>query len=316
MPRRAPHYLRCSSIARIDSDRAPSCRRSDRVRRDGHVQRMLLWPPHFLHTGPVPTNRGHHHADPRQWIHADHRRAAVTTGRPLRRISGEPSLPLPTDSWPGSIPAVRQVVDEGLDLGALTVIVGENGAGKSTLVEAFAMAFGMSPEGGSTGARHSTRPSESTLHQHFRLIRGTAGARWGFFLRAETMHGFYSYLEDNCAKGYEPKFHEMSHGESFLQVLASRFDSPGLYVLDEPEAALSFQSTLALVDVLLEIVRGDTAQAVVATHSPIVAATPGADLYEVGDWGIRPSTWDELALVRHWRAFMDEPETYLRHLRP
>lgn len=100
------------------------------------------------------------------------------------------------------------------------------------------MAFGMSSEGGSTGARHSTRPSESTLHQHFRLIRGTAGARCGFFLRAETMHGFYSYLEDNCAKGYEPKFHEMSHGESFLQVLASRFDSPGLYVLDEPETYL------------------------------------------------------------------------------
>ncbi|MGI8415262.1 MAG: ATP-binding cassette domain-containing protein [Nakamurella sp.] len=244
------------------------------------------------------------------------------TGRPLRRINGEPTLPLPANSLPGSIPAVRQLVDEGMELGALTVIVGENGAGKSTLVEAVAMAFGMSAEGGSTGARHSTRSSESTLHQHLRLVRGVAGARWGFFLRAETMHSFYTYLED---REFAPEFHEMSHGESFLRVLATRFDSPGLYVLDEPEAAtprtaspvntLSFRSTLALIDVLQGIVRSDTAQAVVATHSPMVAATPGADLYEVGDWGIRRSSWDELALVHHWRAFMDQPESYLRHLR-
>lgn len=238
----------------------------------------------------------------------------MTPGRPLRRVDGEPSLPLASSSWPGSIPAVRQILHQGLDLGALTVLVGENGSGKSTLVEAIAMAFGMSAEGGSTGARHSTRSTESPLSQHLRLARGIGGARWGFFLRAETMHGFYSYLEANPPKGAEPRFHEMSHGESFLGILASRFTGPGLYVLDEPEAALSFQSVLALVNLLREIAESGTRQAVVATHSPIVAATPGADVYEVDERGIRPVAWEELDLVRHWKRFMQDPQAYLRHL--
>ncbi len=235
-------------------------------------------------------------------------------GRPLRRISGEPSAVLPGDRWPGSVPAVRQVLDEGFDLGALTILVGDNGAGKSTLVEAVAMAFGMSSEGGSTGARHATRPSESELHRHLRLTRGVGGARWGFFLRAETMHSFYTYLEDN-PEPHDVAFHEMSHGESFLEVLSSRFSDSGLYVLDEPEAALSFSGSLALVGVLADIVSSTAAQALVATHSPIVAATPGADLYEVGPWGLRPSSWEELSLVRHWSSFLADPERYLRHLR-
>ena len=240
----------------------------------------------------------------------------MARGRPLRRVAGDPGYPLPADSWPGSIPAVRQVLDEGLELDGLTVLVGENGSGKSTLVEGLAMAFGMSAEGGSTGARHATRPSESVLHRHLTLTREPGGSRWGFFLRAETMHSFYTYLEDNPGVGPgEPAFHEMSHGESFLEVLAARFGDPGLYLLDEPDAALSFSGALALVAVLQDIAAGYRTQAVVATHSPIVAATPGAVLYEVGPWGLRRSSWAELALVRHWKSFLDGPERYLRHLR-
>ena len=233
--------------------------------------------------------------------------------RPIRRISGQPDILSTADSWPGSIPAVRQILDDGLDLGALTILVGDNGAGKSTITEAIAMAFGMSSEGGSTGARHSTRRTESTLSGDLKLTRGVGGARWGFFLRAETMHSFYTYLEDNPGGG-DPAFHEMSHGESFLEVLAERFGDSGLYVLDEPEAALSFDGSLALVSVLREIVAGRSAQAVVATHSPIVAATPGADIYEVGPWGLRRSGWEELQLTTHWRAFLNDPNQYLRHL--
>ncbi|MET3807789.1 putative ATPase [Nakamurella sp. UYEF19] len=239
---------------------------------------------------------------------------ATEWGRPLKRVSGETAHPLEESTWPGSIPAVRQVLEDGLDLGGLTVLVGDNGAGKSTIVEAIAMAFGMSSEGGSTGARHTTRPSESVLHEHLRLTRGIGGARWGFFLRAETMHSFYTYLEGNPGRG-DAAFHEMSHGESFLEVLSARFGDSGLYVLDEPEAALSFQGSLALVEVLRDIAESRNAQAVVATHSPIVAATPGAVLYEVGPWGLRPSTWEDLTLVRHWRSFLGDPEIYLRHLR-
>lgn len=239
---------------------------------------------------------------------------SVGARRPVRRVSGDRALPLDRDSWPGTIPAARQIVEEGLDLGPVTILVGENGAGKSTVVEGIAMAYGLSPEGGSIGARLTSRASESTLHESLSLVRNPGAARWGFFLRAETMHGFYSYLEANPGKSMEPVFHEMSHGESFLAVLAHRFDSPGLYVLDEPEAALSFSSTLALVGLLAEIGRSERTQAIVSTHSPLVAATPGADLYEVGDWGLRRVHWEDLELVQHWRRFLEEPAAYLRHL--
>ena len=155
--------------------------------------------------------------------------------------------------WPMTIPAVAQVVRDGMDLSkGVTFLVGENGSGKSTLVEAIAMAYGLSPEGGSTGATHSTRASESPLSRALRLRRGIGSGRWGFFLRAETMHGFYTYLEANPGRD-EPVFHEMSHGESFLELLATRFDSPGFYCLDEPEAALSFSSTLGLIATLQEV---------------------------------------------------------------
>src|SRR4051794_40858403 len=133
-------------------------------------------------------------------------------------------------AWPATVPCVRKLLEDGLDLGPLTVLVGENGSGKSTVIEAIAQRYGLSPEGGSTGARHSTRPSESPLWRAITLRRGIGAARWGFFLRAETMHGYYTYLEANPAgplhhdnqRVVEP-FHEMSHGESFLEVLGNRF---------------------------------------------------------------------------------------------
>lgn len=223
--------------------------------------------------------------------------------------------PAPSGEWPASIPAVAQVLREGIDLApGVTFLVGENGSGKSTIVEGIAIAYGLSPEGGSRNARHSTRPTESPLSEWVRLQRGVGANRWGFFLRAETMHSFYTYLEENpSTSAPDVPFHEMSHGESFLAVLDSRFDEPGFYCLDEPEAALSFNSTLALISVLQRIV-DDGGQVLCATHSPVLAALPGARILEVGEWGIRPAAWDELELVSHWRSFLDAPERYLRHL--
>lgn len=216
--------------------------------------------------------------------------------------------------WPWRIPAVRQLLDDGLELDRLTVLVGENGSGKSTLVEAIAQRYGLSPEGGSTGAQHSTRPTESELVRALRLERGVGAPRWGFFLRAETMHGFYTYLENNPSAHAAERFHELSHGESFIEVLQTRFHDPGLYVLDEPESALSFTGCLALVDLLHSIAGDTTRQAIVATHSPVIAATPGATILEVGDWGLRRSTWEDLELVQNWRDFLDSPEVFLRPL--
>lgn len=225
------------------------------------------------------------------------------------------------DTWPATVPCVRQLLDEGLELGPLTILVGENGSGKSTLVEGIAQAYGLSPEGGSTGARHSTRPTESPLWRAIRIQRGIGAARWGFFLRAETMHGFYTYLEANPSgpqhadgmRGREP-LHDMSHGESFLELLGRRFDDPGLYLLDEPESALSFSGCLALVGLLHRMAQDGRRQAIVATHSPLIAATPGARILEVGEHGWREQAWDELELVENWRDFLGDPQIFLRHV--
>lgn len=213
-----------------------------------------------------------------------------------------------------TIPAVAQLVADGLPLApGVTFLVGENGSGKSTVVEAVAAAYGLAPEGGSTGSQHSTRPSESPLSEALRVRRGLGTGRWGFFLRAETMHSFYTYLEQNPSDGRDPVFHELSHGESFLAVLERRFDSPGFYCLDEPEAALSFSSTLGLISVLHGVVESG-GQVLCATHSPVLAALPGATVLELGDWGIRETTWAELELVAHWKAYLDAPGRYLRHV--
>ncbi|WGX94373.1 AAA family ATPase [Nocardioides sp. L-11A] len=230
---------------------------------------------------------------------------------PVVRVTAEDRLD--PDEWPMTIPAVAQVVRDGLDLGeGVTFLVGENGSGKSTLVEAIAVAYGLSPEGGTNQGRHTTRESESPLHGALRIQRGLGAGRWGFFLRAETMHGWYTFVEQNPGER-APVFHEMSHGESFLEVLRTRFDSPGFYCLDEPEAALSFSSTLGLISVLDRVV-GEGGQVLCATHSPVLAAMPGATILEVGDWGLRRTTWEELELVQHWRRYLDDPRRYLRHL--
>src|SRR4051812_10885927 len=113
---------------------------------------------------------------------------------PVRRVTAAAGI-RPSGRWPHTIPAVRQLLTDGLDLGpGVTFLVGENGAGKSTLVEAIAVAYGLPPEGGSTGARLTTRATESSLSDDLVLSRGLGGKRAGYFLRAETMHGFYTYL--------------------------------------------------------------------------------------------------------------------------
>jgi predicted ATPase len=229
---------------------------------------------------------------------------------PVVRVSARDKHDLAPGSWPRTVPAVEQVLSDGLPLArGVTFLVGENGSGKSTIVEAVAMAYGLSPEGGTRNSELRTRPTESPLHQALQLQRGLGAGHWGFFLRAETMHGWYTHQEQYSGRRY----HEMSHGESFLELLQSHFDSPGFYCLDEPEAALSFSSTLGLISVLHEVVAGG-GQVLCATHSPVLAAMPGATILEVGDWGLRQTTWPELDLVQHWRAYLDDPRRYLRHV--
>lgn len=235
---------------------------------------------------------------------------------PIRRLEEDPSNVLDRRWWPAVLPPVAQVLDDGLELTPATVLVGENGSGKSTIVEAIALAYGLSPEGGSTGARHSTRASESLLADHLQLVRNAGTTRRGYFLRAETMHGFFTYLEKNPSTSGRDyiRFHDMSHGESFLELAVNRFRGRGLWVLDEPESALSFSGCLSLLGVLKDLLASGESQVIMSTHSPVLAALPGARILEVGPWGLRPRGWEELDLVGSWRSFLDAPQRYLRHL--
>jgi predicted ATPase len=216
-------------------------------------------------------------------------------------------------SWPATVPAVAQMLRSGLDLGAgVTVLTGENGSGKSTVVEVIAEACGLNPQGGSAKARYRTHDSEPGTGQFLWAERGPGYPSWSYFLRADTMHGLYSYFEQNPGTRPE-RFHELSHGEGFLKMLRTRVNQPGFYLMDEPDAPLSFVSCLGFVALLHDLAEAG-GQIVVATHSPIVAAVPGARILELGDWGSRPARWRELELVADWREFLREPDAFFRHL--
>jgi predicted ATPase len=233
--------------------------------------------------------------------------------RPVRRVERDPAADWDPDAWWAKIPAVRAVLDNGLDLAAgVTFLVGENGSGKSTLIEALAQAYGLNAEGGSRGAMHRTRHTESPLGDVLRLVRSPGRRGDAYFLRAETTHGLYTYLEA-LPGSPDTDLHERSHGEGFLALLERKFARPGFYLLDEPEAALSFTSTLSLLSRLGTLAE-QGAQLVVATHSPVLTALPKATVLALGEHGIRTTTWSELAVVQHFRAFLDAPDRYLRHL--
>ncbi len=234
-------------------------------------------------------------------------------GRVFRRVHRDRGGEIDLSAWPATVPAVAQVLREGLELPAgVTVLIGENGSGKSTVIEILAEACGLNPQGGSAKARYQTRGSEPGIGQHLRAERGPGYPAWAYFLRADTMHGLYTYLEENPGRRAE-RFHELSHGEGFLEILRTRVNQAGFYLMDEPDAPLSFVSCLSLLALLDDLARAG-AQVLVATHSPIIAAVPGARLLELGDWGLRTASWQDLELVAEWREFLRQPQAFLRHL--
>jgi len=247
--------------------------------------------------------------------------------RHLERIEWSPNSQRPPDttSWPYTIPAVAQIIREGgLEIGdGVTFLVGENGSGKSTLIEAFAEIYPREGHRAGAGAnvvgpvarRDMLRADDSPLMFHLRARTNKLASPAGFFLRAESMHEFLDSEggDQHKAWGYE-RLQARSHGESFLTVLRHRFEDVGVYFLDEPESALSFQSSLGLVS-LLATMRREGSQIIVATHSPLLVSLPGATLLEIGEEGIRKvESYDDLALVKGWRHFMSAPGQFLKHL--
>jgi predicted ATPase len=221
------------------------------------------------------------------------------------------------DAYPFSMPAIRDLDELVLDP-QVTFFAGENGSGKSTLVEAIAVAAGFNPEGGSRHVRASTRDSQSPLHRHLRLVKGTRKFRDGYFLRAESFFNVATYIERlDGAKGLAPyggrSLHEQSHGESFIALIKNRFGSNSFFVLDEPEAALSVRGVLALMRRMHDLA-AEGSQFVISTHSPILLGYPGATIYFLSERGIEKTSYESTEVVELTRSFLADRDQFLRHL--
>lgn len=225
------------------------------------------------------------------------------------------------DEWgtdfPFDVPAVDAIEQLRLDA-PVTLFAGDNGSGKSTVVEAIAEAMGFSAQGGEL-ERSGELPAvprpvfDGALHP----VLGARRPRTGFFLRAESFFNVASFVDsgaifapDLSLYGGAP-LHEQSHGESFLALAANRFGGESLYILDEPEAALSVTGALALLAIVARAARAG-AQFIIATHSPILLASPGARIYEFGEGGVAPCAYEDLEAVRLTRDFIDAPDRYIR----
>jgi predicted ATPase len=231
---------------------------------------------------------------------------------PLTRVAVRPDHD--PGSWYWQVPAVAQLRSSGLDLDSpVTVLVGENGSGKSTLVEALAAAWSRRLTAQVHHWSPATADYDADLGRWLHLDGEHPLPQGGCFLRAEAMHAHFDTLGTDTRAFDGVALNARSHGEGFLAFLESRRTERGLYLLDEPEAALSFRSCLALLVLLADAVAAGS-QVVMATHSPLLAAAPGARVLELGPDGVTARDWDDLDLVRDWREFLAAPQRWLRHL--
>lgn len=227
------------------------------------------------------------------------------------------------DDWeryPFNIPAVRK-------LGRLsftenvTFLVGENGSGKSTIIEALAISLGFNPEGGSKNFSFATQSSHSNLHEYLKISRSFKQPKDGFFLRAESFYNLASNVDELSKIGGKSIYnyyggkslHEQSHGESFTNLVLDRFSEKSLFILDEPEAALSPQRQMTLLARMNQLDKKGS-QFIIATHSPILLAYPGALIYQVSKSGIEQITYEDTEAYQITQAFLKSPERMFKEL--
>lgn len=217
--------------------------------------------------------------------------------------------------FPYTLPAIRSL--ERLELHPkVTFFVGENGSGKSTLLEAIAVAYGLNPEGGGRNFNFATRKSHSKLDEAIRLAKSINIPRSDYFLRAESFYNVASKIEELHIdlKPYGDKsLHEQSHGESFFALFQNRFFANGLYLMDEPEAALSPKRQLQFLSILHNHIR-EGCQFVIATHSPIIMAYPDSRIYLLDGQGIRTVKYEETEHFLVTRGFLANPKRSLSEL--
>ena len=198
----------------------------------------------------------------------------------------------------------------------VTFIVGENGTGKSTILEAIATSYGFNPEGGTKNFTFSSRDTHSELQQYIRLVKGLVKPKDGFFLRAESFYNFATNVDDlnreypGLLGSYGgTSLHEQSHGESFFAVFMNRFSGKGLYILDEPEAALSPSRQMSMLTRMHDLIEAGS-QFIIATHSPIIMAYPDAVIYEIND-GIHLVKYEETEHYQVMKGFINNTQGML-----
>lgn len=221
----------------------------------------------------------------------------------------------PKESYLNRIPAVKHLAEHGIEFHKqVTFFVGENGSGKSTLTEALAVSQGFNPEGGTKNFNFHTNDTHSVLYWHLRVARGAVYPKRGFFLRAESLYNVATNIEELGIEGcYGGSLHQRSHGESFLALIEGKFAGNGLYILDEPEAALSPGGIIRMMQRMDELVKQDS-QFIISTHSPMLMAFPDAEVYEIRKDGIRSVRFQDTDHYRTTVRFLQNPESAIEDI--
>ena len=224
---------------------------------------------------------------------------------------------VPKDTYLHKLPVVKHLTKKGKIefTKPVTFLVGENGTGKSTLVEAIAVCMGFNAEGGTLNFSFSTCDSHSELYKYITVWKTANRIKDGFFLRAESFYNVASYVDEvDVARYYGGKsLHDQSHGESFLALMENRFTGNGIYILDEPEAALSPNRLMRLMVLINELVKNNS-QFIISTHSPILMSFPGADVYQLSEEGIDLVSYQETEHFQITKTFINSPDKMLNYL--
>jgi predicted ATPase len=218
------------------------------------------------------------------------------------------------NEYPFCIPAVREL--DHLEFHSdVTFFVGENGTGKSTLVEAIAVSQGFNPEGGTKQSTFSTNRTHSELHKYLKSVKSFKKPKDGYFLRAESFYNLATLMDETgYLQGYGGKsLHQQSHGESFMATLLNKLRGNGLYIMDEPEAALSPARQMAAVSAIHQLVESNS-QFIIATHSPILLAYPRSKIYQFSESGIYEVKYEDTEHYAVTKDFLNRHEQMMEIL--
>ena len=236
----------------------------------------------------------------------------------LRAIRNE-HVPTADDSYPFNLPIVRHLSTLEFSK-SVTYIVGENGSGKSTLLEAIANLLGLNAEGGSKNFNFRTNDTHSNLYEELRAIRADVGYRNAFFFRAESFYNVASEVDRIAREDQRMlnnyggiSLHKQSHGESFMALFTNRLRNKGLYIFDEPEAALSYMNQLRFLVWMKEAVNAGS-QIIISTHSPVILAYPDAEIFVAEDGILKATSYDDCYIYRDMLAFITNKDLVIKKL--